>query len=60
MKTINPMQTRLVIKTSKPRNPILAALKAGQCARGGAHGKSRGALRRAEKMALRKEDYGDE
>ena len=55
MKTINPMQNRLVLKALKPRNPILMALKAAQCARGGPHQKSRGALRRAEKMALAKE-----
>ena len=36
----------------KPRNPVMAAIKHGQAARGGAHGKSRGALRRAEKVAV--------
>jgi hypothetical protein len=51
MKSKNPLLSRRVAKTLKPRNPVLAALKAN---RGGAgmHEKSRGALRRAEKMAV--------
>jgi hypothetical protein len=54
MKTVTPMLTRRVIKTTKPRNPVLTALKDR---RGGAgtHRKSRGALRRAENMALARE-----
>ncbi len=55
MKTINPLPARRVDKTLKPRNPVLAALKANLGARGGVHGKTRGAVRRAEKMALLKE-----
>ncbi len=34
MKTINPSTNRRVIKALKPRNPILVALKAAQCAKG--------------------------
>jgi hypothetical protein len=51
MKIINPLIARQVAKAMKPRNPVLAALKNG---RGGAgvHVKSRGALRRAENMAV--------
>jgi hypothetical protein len=51
MKTKNPMLARRVAKGMKPRNPVLLALKARQ---GGAgmHRKSRGALRRAENMAV--------
>ncbi len=60
MKTINPSTNRRVIKALKPRNPILIALKAAQCAKGGPHQKSRGALRRAEKMALLKDLAGDD
>ena len=53
MKTVNPLLSRLVVKTMKPRNPVLAALKDR---RGGAgsHRKKRGALRRAEQMAVAK------
>jgi hypothetical protein len=59
MKTINPLQTQRVIKALKPRNTVIVALKNGQGAQGGAHGKTRGALRRAEKMAVARElaDY---
>ena len=60
MKTINPSTNRRVIKAHKPRNPILVAPKAAQCAKGGPHQKSRGALRRAEKMALLKDLAGDD
>jgi len=51
MKTVNPLLSRLINKAMKPRNPVQAALKDR---RGGAgsHGKSRGALRRAEHMAV--------
>jgi hypothetical protein len=51
MKVVNPLLTRRVIMTMKPRNPVLLALKNW---RGGAglHRKSRGALRRAENMAV--------
>ncbi len=51
MKTVNPLLARRVVKTMKPRNHVLLALK--QRAGGaGAHRKSRGALRRAEQMAV--------
>lgn len=60
MKTINPLPAWRVAKALKPRNPILAALKANLGARGGPHGKSRGAVRRAEKMAIRKELDSDD
>ena len=51
MKTVNPLLSRLINKALKPRNSVLAALKDR---RGGAgpHAKSRGALRRAENMAV--------
>jgi len=51
MKTMNPLLSRLISKSMKPRNPVQAALKDR---RGGAgsHRKSQGALRRAEKMAV--------
>lgn len=53
MKIKNPLLTRRVAKTLKPRNPVLAALKANRSpGRAGAHEKSRGAIRRAEKMAV--------
>lgn len=55
MKTFNPLPAWRVAKALKPRNPVLAALKANQGARGGPHGKTRGAVRRAEKMALLKD-----
>ena len=51
MKTVNPLLTRLVAKASKPRNHVLLALKERRGG-GGAHRKSRGALRRAENMAV--------
>jgi hypothetical protein len=51
MKTVNPLLTRLVVKTMKPRNPVLVALKERRGG-AGAHRKSRGALRRAENMAV--------
>lgn len=54
MKNVNPILSRRVAKLLKPRNPVLAALKASQGARGGTHRKKRGALRRAEKVAIRK------
>lgn len=63
MKIVNPLLARRVAKAMKPRNPVLAALKDR---RGGAgpHGKSRGALRRAENMAVRQAlrgiDKGDD
>ncbi len=56
MKTVNPMLTRLAMKAMKPRNPVLIALKNNQGAKSaGPHGKKRGALRRAEKMAVARE-----
>ena len=54
IRIVNPLPTRQVEKLLKPRNPVLAALKASQGARGGLHRKKRGALRRAEKMAIAK------
>jgi hypothetical protein len=51
MRTFNPLLTRLVAKAMKPRNPVLIALKNRQGG-AGAHRKSRGALRRAEHMAV--------
>jgi hypothetical protein len=51
MKTFNPLLTRLVAKTMKPRNQVLVALKNRQGG-AGAHRKSHGALRRAENMAV--------
>lgn len=53
MKTVNPLLTRLVIKALKPRNMVLLAMKNRQGG-AGAHQKSPGALRRAEKMAVRR------
>jgi uncharacterized protein GlcG (DUF336 family) len=53
MKTVNPLLARRVAKAMKPRNPVLAALK-DRRGGSGAHVKSRGALRRAEKMAMTK------
>lgn len=56
MKNIDPINSFRVAKTLKPRNPVLAALKAGQGAGGaGPHRKKRGAVRRAEKMAIARE-----
>lgn len=51
MKTVNPLLSRLVVKTMKPRNPVLMALK-DRRGGAGAHRKKRGALRRAEQMAV--------
>ena len=53
MKTSNPLLTRLVLKAMKPRNHVQLALKERQGG-AGAHRKSRGALRRAENMAVAK------
>ena len=51
MKTVNPLLTRLVVKAMKPRNTVLVAMKDRH--RGaGSHRKTRGSLRRAEKMAV--------
>lgn len=58
MKTTNPVLTRLAAKAMKPRNPVLLALKSNQGAKGGAHRKNQGALRRAEKMAVAREIAG--
>jgi hypothetical protein len=57
MKTMNPMLARRVAKTMKPRNPVLVALK-DRRGGAGAHRKSRGALRRAENMAVSRELAG--
>lgn len=51
MKIINPLLSRRVTKTLKPRNHVLVALKERRGG-AGAHRKSRGALRRAENMAV--------
>ncbi len=51
MRTSNPLLLRLMVKALKPRNPVVAALKERQGG-AGAHRKSRGALRRAEHMAV--------
>ena len=51
MRTSNPLLTRLALKTMKPRNPVLAAMKERRGG-AGAHRKSRGALRRAENVAV--------
>jgi hypothetical protein len=60
MKTTNPLPAWRVAKALKPRNPVLAALKANQGARGGPHQKTHGAVRRAEKMALVKQLVTDD
>lgn len=52
MKTINPLLGHKLAKAMKPRNTVLAALKAKRGGGAGVHVKSRGALRRAERMAL--------
>ena len=57
MKIVNPLLTRRVTKTMKPRNTVLMALK-DRRGGAGAHSKSRGALRRAEKMAVIASDDG--
>ena len=51
MKIVNPLLSRRVNKALKPRNPVLEALK-NRGGGAGAHGPSRGAIRRAEKMSL--------
>ncbi len=58
MKTRNPVLTRLAAKAMKPRNPVQIALKNNQGAKSaGPHRKKRGALRRAENMAVAQELY---
>ena len=56
MNVIKTLKSRQAIKVPKPRNPVVVALnnKAGGTG-AGAHRKSRGAERRAQRMALRKE-----
>lgn len=54
MRTFNPLLTRQVIKALKPRNPVLAALKQNRAPKSEAHRKKRGALRRAENVAVAK------
>jgi hypothetical protein len=54
MKTLNQLLAPRVSKALKPRNPVLAALKAQRSSGAGAHVKSTGALRRAEKMVVAK------
>jgi hypothetical protein len=51
MKTVNPLLSRLINKAMKPRNTVVAARK-DRRGGAGAHVKSRGALRRAEHMAV--------
>ena len=60
MKIVNPLLSRRVNKALKPRNPVLKALK-NRGGGAGAHGKSRGAIRRAENMAVRSllREYGE-
>lgn len=56
MNVIKSLKSRQVVKAPKPRNPVIAALKSKLGGTGaGAHRKSRGALRRAQRMAVKKE-----
>jgi hypothetical protein len=45
---------KLRLKTPKPRNPLVVPAAKRKA---GAHGKSKAAQRRAEKMALQKRDW---
>lgn len=56
MNVIKTLKSRQAVKAPKPRNPVVVALnkKAGGSG-AGAHRKSRGAERRAQRMAIRKE-----
>jgi hypothetical protein len=45
---------KLRLKTPKPRNPLVVPATKRKA---GAHGKSKAAQRRAEKMALQKRDW---
>lgn len=58
MKIVNPLLMRQVAKVMKPRNPVLAALK-NRSGGAGVDMKSRGALRRAENMAVARLIKGD-
>ncbi len=60
MKTAKRPLAWRVSKALKPRNPVIAALKANLGARAGSHGKDRKALRRAAKMAMVKDLSEDE
>ena len=56
MNVIKALKSRQVVKAPKPRNPVIAALKSKLGGTGaGSHGKTRGALRRAQRMAIKKE-----
>ena len=56
MNVIKSLKSRQAVKLPKPRNPVIAA-QTGKVGGGGAgaHRKSRGAERRAQRMAVRKE-----
>jgi hypothetical protein len=53
MKIVNPLLSRRVAKALKPQNHVLLALKDRQGGGAGRHCKPRGAIRRAENMAIR-------
>ncbi len=55
MNVIKSLKSRQGVKLPKPRNPVIAALKNKAGGGAGAHRKSRGALRRAQRMAVAKE-----
>lgn len=56
MNVIKSLKSRQGVKLPKPRNPVIAALKNKAGGTGaGAHRKSRGAQRRAQRMAVAEE-----
>lgn len=56
MNVIKSLKSRQSVKLRKPRNPVIAALKNKAGGGGaGAHRKSRGAHRRAQRMAVARE-----
>ena len=56
MNVIKSIKSRQGVKLPKPRNPVVAALKNKAGGGGaGAHRKTRGAQRRAQRMAVAKE-----
>ena len=56
MNVIKSLKSRQGVKLPKPRNPVIAALKNKAGGSGaGAHRKSRGAQRRAKRMAVAEE-----
>lgn len=60
MNVIKTLKSRQAIKVPKPRNPVIVALKNKAGGTGaGAHRKSRGAERRAQRMTVRKELESD-